>query len=204
MFSTKTESSNKEVIKISSKTKKQEEPIEQEPYYPELDFRDYSNVYDIVQQEAYFRNLPLLFANVLIDSESSFRANAHNSNKTTYDSGPAQLNNKGEPFEYYMGKTLELADGRKVKVTRKNYSTDVRLNVAIGLERYKYYLTLVGNDPFAAYAIYNVGPAAERVVKKARGPVNVITALRKSGNSQGADNIKNNYWVKFKKWEAKK
>jgi hypothetical protein len=81
----------------------------------------------------------------------------------------------------------------------KNYKTDARLNIAIGLRRYKAYLDSCG-DAFGAYAMYNVGPAIEKYVKGKRGAVDVITAVRKAGYSKGANNLKNNFWPKYKRW----
>lgn len=174
-------------------------------YVSDVSFTNYSDVYDIVQQEAYANNILLLDATTLIDTESSFR-NAKNKNKNSTDFGPAQLNNKGEPLEYFLGKGMVLADGRKEIVSKENYKTDVRLNIAIGLLRFKDYLSRVNGDPFAAYAIYNIGPGAEKYVKGKRGPVEVITAVRNAGqrwSQEGANNIKNNFWVKYEKWRKK-
>lgn len=165
-----------------------------------VDISQYSDIYDIVEQEAYYIGLDPVLAKVLIDAESSFRHNAHNTNRGSYDSGPAQINNRGEPLLFYLGKELTLADGRTVTVNRTNYKTDARLNVAMGLRRYKAYMADVGGDPFAAYAVYNIGGSITKVVKGKKGAVDVITAVRRSGNQQGANNLKNNYWPKYNKW----
>lgn len=175
----------------------QNEPILE----PIFNFDKYSGVKDIVEQEAYAINLDLVVAMALIDAESSFRANARNNNRNkSFDSGPAQLNNNGEPLLFYLGKTITLADGRTERVNRQNYISDARLNIAIGLKRFKYYLSLVDNDPFGGYAIHNIGMSITKHVRGKNGAVEVITAVRKVGNTQGANNLKNNFCVKYEKW----
>jgi hypothetical protein len=167
-----------------------------------VNLNEISNLYDIVEQESYLVGLDPKIAKTLIDTESGFRNFAHNGNRNgSYDSGLAQLNNKGEPLEHYYGKNITLADGRTVKVNLVNYKRDPRLNVAMGLRRYKSYMDELGN-PFSAYACYNIGPAIKKILKnhKNSDAVTVITAVRRAGYGQGANNLKNNFLVKYKKW----
>ena len=168
----------------------------------EVNLNSISNLYDIVEQEANLIALDPRIAKTLIDTESGFKNFAHNGNTNgSYDSGLAQLNNKGEPLEHYYGKNITLADGRTVKVNYVNYKTDARLNVAMGLRRYKAYMDELGN-PFSAYACYNIGPAVKRILKNHKNSdvATIITAVRKAGYGQGANNLKNNFLVKYKKW----
>lgn len=172
------------------------------PYWvsiADIDLSQYSNCYDIVEQEANFIGLDIPLAKTLIDTESAFRTNAINRNSNSYDSGLAQLNNKGEPVLYYMNKEMQLSDGSSIVVNWQNYKTNARLNVAMGLRRYQEYLKQCNNNPFAAYAVYNCGGSVLSTVKNTTSAVGTITALRKI-NQQGANNLKNNYCVKFKKW----
>ena len=167
-----------------------------------VNLNEISNLYDIVEQEAYLIGLDPKIAKTLIDTESGFRNFAHNGNRNgSYDSGLAQLNNKGEPLEHYYGNNITLADGRTIKVNLVNYKRDPRLNVAMGLRRYKSYMDELGN-PFSAYACYNVGPAVKRILKnhKQSDVATIITAVRKAGYGNGANNLKNNFLVKYKKW----
>ncbi len=168
----------------------------------EIDLTAISNVYDIVEQECNVIGLDPALGKTLIDTESGFRKFAHNGNTNgSYDSGLAQLNNRGEPLEHYFGKNITLADGTTVRVTRYNYKTNARLNVAMGVRRYKSYLDDLGN-PFSAYACYNIGNAVKRILKnhKKSDVATIITAIRKAGFGRGADNLKNNFLPKFKKW----
>lgn len=168
----------------------------------EVNLNNISNLYDLVEQEANLIGLDPRIAKTVIDTESGFRNFAHNGNKNgSYDSGLAQLNNKGEPLEHYYNKFITLADGRTIKVNLVNYKKDARLNVAMGLRRYKAYMDELGN-PFSAYACYNIGPAVKRVLKNhAKSDVaTIITAVRSAGYGQGANNLKNNFLVKYKKW----
>lgn len=176
--------------------------IQQAKDIDEINLNQVSNLYDIVEQESYLINLDPEIAKAVIDTESGFRNFAHNGNRNgSYDSGLAQLNNKGEPLEHYYNKNITLADGRTIKVNYVNYKKDTRLNVAMGLRRFKAYMDELGN-PFSAYACYNVGPAIKRVLKNHKNSdvATIITAVRKAGYSQGANNLKNNFLVKYKKW----
>jgi hypothetical protein len=190
---------NYELMLLSNE---QQVDIEEAESVQEVNLNVISNLYDIVEQEANVIGLDPRIAKTVIDTESGFRNFAHNGNRNgSYDSGLAQLNNKGEPLEHYYNKNITLGDGRTVKVNFLNYKKDARLNVAMGLRRYKAYMDELGN-PFSAYACYNIGPAVKRVLRnhKHSDVATIITAVRKAGYSQGANNLKNNFLVKYKKW----
>lgn len=190
---------NYEIMLLSNE---QQEDIEEAENIQEVNLNVISNLYDMVEQEANIIGLDPRIAKTVIDTESGFRNFAHNGNRNgSYDSGLAQLNNKGEPLEHYYGKNITLGDGRTVKVNFVNYKKDARLNVAMGLRRYKAYMDELGN-PFSAYACYNIGPAVKKVLKNHKNSdvATIITAVRKAGYGQGANNLKNNFLVKYKKW----
>lgn len=176
--------------------------LQQASEIEEVNLNKISNLYDMVEQEANIIGLDPRIAKTLIDTESGFRNFAHNGNRNgSYDSGLAQLNNKGEPLEHYYNKNITLGDGRTVRVNYVNYKKDARLNVAMGLRRYKSYMDELGN-PFSAYACYNIGPAVKRVLRNHKNSdvATIITAVRKAGYGKGANNLKNNFLVKYKKW----
>lgn len=192
-------SKNYELMLLSND---QQADAEEAENIQEVNLNIISNLYDMVEQEANIIGLDPRIAKTVIDTESGFRNFAHNGNRNgSYDSGLAQLNNKGEPLEHYYGKNITLGDGRTVKVNFVNYKKDARLNVAMGLRRYKAYMDELGN-PFSAYACYNIGPAVKRVLRNHKNSdvATIITAVRKAGYGQGANNLKNNFLVKYKKW----
>ena len=166
-----------------------------------IDLSQWSSIKEMVKQEANFLDMDVRASYITASAESRFIANAKNVNgHNNIDSGAMQLNNGGAPVECYMGKTLKLGDGRSVKVTWKNYKTDARLNINMRLRKLKEYLEYCDGDYFGAYAMYNCGESYGKYLKGKRGALEVIKVLRARGNNQGANNIKNNFWVQYNKY----
>lgn len=189
--------------------KKESESKYNSKYWQETAFCDlteWSSIKELVIQEA---NLICSETDgdpkdgyIMIAAESRFQAAAKNINgHLNVDSGPAQLNNGGSPLLGSLGKTLTLGNGEKIKVTWKNYKTNPRLNIHIGLRYYYDYLKRCNGDSFAAYAMYNAGESYEKYVKNANGALEVIAIMRARGNNQAANNIKNNFAIQYNKYK---
>jgi hypothetical protein len=123
------------------------------------------------------------------------------------DYGLTQVNNRGGVIGDYLGKKVDLADGRKqVEVTESNYKTDMYVNLAIGLASYKHYLTDYSDgNPFISYACYNAGEGTASVFNSndkselsLNSTCNILADTGKLAFIQASRNTRNNFGEKYK------
>jgi hypothetical protein len=174
-------------------------------------------IMDAIDKTSKMVGLDVRLGRTLVHTESGFDPNCTCGNKGykdrngvyhegSVDYGLTQLNNRGGPIGDFLGKKIDLADGRKqVEVTTSNYRNDMYVNLYIGLASYKHYLTdLSGNNPFIAYACYNAGEGSYEVFRgqnKAELTKNevcdILTETGRSAFKQASKNVKNNFAEKY-------
>ena len=182
-------------------------------------FKVSSQVMDAVVKTSEALDLDVRLGKTLVHAESGYNPKTTNTNKGyknrngvwvggSTDYGLTQINSQGGPLADYLGKKINLVDGRQqVEVTNLNYKTDMYINLMMGLSSYKRYLAdLCGNNPYIAYACYNAGENTYKVFSKYNNKSDltldeVCSILKKTGNPayiQASRNIQNNFAVKYK------